>query len=68
MADLDPAGLARIACPVVLATGGASDDFYAAIADSLAAIIPGSRRVVLPGLRHIAPITDPAAIAELLRT
>jgi pimeloyl-ACP methyl ester carboxylesterase len=68
MADLDPAGLARIACPVVLATGGASDDFYAAIADSLAAVIPGSRRVVLPGLRHIAPITDPAAIAELLRT
>ena len=68
MADLDPAGLARIACPVVLATGGASDDFYAAIADSLAAVIPGSRRVVLPGLRHVAPITDPAAIAELLCT
>jgi len=67
MADLDLAGLARIACPVVLATGGASDDFYAAIADSLAGVIPGSRRVVLPGLRHTAPITDPAPIAELLR-
>jgi O-succinylbenzoic acid--CoA ligase len=67
MSDLDLAGLARIACPVVLATGGASDDFYAPIADALAAAIPGSRRVVLPGLRHVAPITDPAPIAELIR-
>lgn len=66
MADLDPAGLARIACPVVLATGGASDDFYAPIADALGAAIPGSRRVVLPGLGHVAPITDPAPIAELI--
>ena len=67
MADLDPAGLARIVCPLVLATGGASDAFYAEIADSLAAAIPGSRRVVLPGLRHTAPITDTAPIAELIR-
>ena len=67
MNDLDPAGLSRIACPVVLATGGASDDFYAPIADALAAAIPGSRRVVLPGLRHVAPVTDPAPFAELIR-
>lgn len=67
MVDLDLAGLARIACPVVLATGGASDDFYAPLADALAAAIPGARRVVLPGLRHVAPITDPAPIAELIR-
>jgi len=66
MADLDLAGLARIACPVVLATGGASDDFYAPIADALADVIPDSRRVVLPGLRHVAPVTDPAPIAELI--
>jgi O-succinylbenzoic acid--CoA ligase len=66
MADLDLAGLSRIACSVVLATGSASDDFYAPIADSLAAAIPGSQRVVLAGLRHVAPITDPAPIAELI--
>jgi O-succinylbenzoic acid--CoA ligase len=66
MVDLDLAGLAGIACPVVLATGGVSDDFYAPIADALAVAIPGARRVVLPGLRHVAPITDPAPIAELI--
>ena len=58
--------LLLIACSVVLATGSASDDFYAPIADSLAAAIPGSQRVVLAGLRHVAPITDPAPIAELI--
>ena len=58
--------MAAIACSVVLATGSASDDFYAPIADSLAAAIPGSQRVVLAGLRHVAPITDPAPIAELI--
>ena len=66
MSDLDLEGLSRITCPVVLATGGASDDFYAPIADALAAAIHGSRRVVLPGLRHVAPVTDPAPFAGLL--
>ena len=66
MAGLDIAGLARIACPVVLATGGASDDFYAPIADALAVTIRGARRVVLPNLRHVAPITDPAPFADLI--
>jgi O-succinylbenzoic acid--CoA ligase len=66
MNGLDLAGLSRIACPVVLATGGASDDFYAPIADALAAAISGSRRVVLPDLRHVAPVTDPAPFAELI--
>jgi O-succinylbenzoic acid--CoA ligase len=68
MNDLDLAGLSRIACPVVLATGGASDDFYAPIADALAAAISGSRRVVLPGLRHVAPVTDPVPFAVLIQT
>ncbi len=67
MNDLDLAGLSRIACPVVLATGGGSDDFYAPIADALAAAIPNSLRVVLPGLRHVAPVTDPELIATLIR-
>ncbi len=67
MNDLDLVGLSHIACPVVLATGGASDDFYAPIADALAAVIPGSRRVILPGLRHVAPVTDPVPFAELIR-
>ena len=66
MAGLDSDGLGRIACPVVLATGTAWDAFYAPIADAVAAAIPGAGRVALPGLTHIAPITDPPAIAALI--
>ena len=64
---LDPAGLARIAVPVVVATGGASERLYRPIADALVARIPGARRVVLPGLPHTAPITEPGPIVELVR-
>ena len=67
MSDLDPDGLARIVCPVVLVIGGASEPFYMPIADALAARIPGARHVTLPGLLHTAPITEPSPVAELLR-
>jgi O-succinylbenzoic acid--CoA ligase len=67
MSGLDPAGLAGISCPVTLVTGGDSDPLYTPIADALSVRIPNSRRIVLPGLRHPAPITDSAAFVELLR-
>jgi O-succinylbenzoic acid--CoA ligase len=67
MTGLDPDGLARIACPVAVVTGDASDAFYALLADALAARIPRARRVTLPGLDHGAPIADPAPFAELVR-
>jgi len=68
MTGLDPDGLGSIACPVTILTGAASERFYAPIADALAARIPGARRVDLPGLRHTAPITEPAAIAAAVRS
>ena len=66
MLGLDPDGLQRIACPVLIATGAASDPFYLPIADALATRL-GDRvtRVHVPDLRHPAPITDPAIVAEL---
>jgi pimeloyl-ACP methyl ester carboxylesterase len=67
MAGLDPDRLGRIACPVTILTGAASEPFYAPIADALAARIPGARRVDLPGLRHTAPITEPPAVAVAVR-
>lgn len=67
MRGLDPRGLAAIACPVTILVGGASEPFYAPIADALAARIPGARRVDLPGLCHTAPITDSAAVAAAVR-
>jgi O-succinylbenzoic acid--CoA ligase len=59
--------LSRVVCPVILATGDASEPFYAPIADAAAALMPRAVRSRLPGLRHNAPITQPAAIAELVR-
>jgi O-succinylbenzoic acid--CoA ligase len=67
MTGLEPAALAAIACPVTILTGSASEPFYAPIADALAARIPGATRVELAGLRHTAPITDPAPISAALR-
>jgi pimeloyl-ACP methyl ester carboxylesterase len=59
--------LARVTCPVALVTGDASEGFYAVVADAAAALMPRSVRVRLPDARHHAPITQPAAIAELVR-
>jgi pimeloyl-ACP methyl ester carboxylesterase len=63
LTGLDPGGLARIACPVAILTGGASEPFYAPIADALATRIPGARRATLEGLTHPSPITQPGAVA-----
>ncbi len=66
MTGLDPDGLGRIQAPVVIASGDASEPFYAPIADALAARIgPRATRIRMPDLRHPAPITDPVVIAEL---
>jgi pimeloyl-ACP methyl ester carboxylesterase len=67
MSGLDPEGLARIVCPVTILTGSASEPFYAPIAGALEARIPGARHVELAGLRHTAPIIDPAPIAAAVR-
>lgn len=67
LTGLDPAGLARIEARVTILTGGASEPFYARIADALAARIAGASRAVLPGLAHPAPITEPATVAGAIR-
>jgi pimeloyl-ACP methyl ester carboxylesterase len=60
--------LAAISCPVTLVTGDASEPFYAVMADCAAEVLQGATRARLPEARHHAPITQPAALAELLRT
>jgi 3-oxoadipate enol-lactonase len=62
-----PEGLASITAPVTILTGGASEPFYAPIADALALRIPGARRDTLSGLGHPAPITQPAPVAAAIR-
>jgi O-succinylbenzoic acid--CoA ligase len=64
---LDPDGLARIAVPVTLITGDASEPFYRPIADALATRVPGARRMHLPAMGHASPITDPGPITAAIR-
>ncbi len=67
LTGLDPEGLARITAPVTILTGGASDPFYAPLADALADRIRGARRGTLEGLTHTSPITQPGAVAPAVR-
>jgi O-succinylbenzoic acid--CoA ligase len=67
LTGLDPDGLAGITAPVAMLTGGASDAFYAPLADALASRIPGARRGTLDGLTHTSPITQPGAVAPVVR-
>jgi pimeloyl-ACP methyl ester carboxylesterase len=64
---LEPARLPRIAAPVLLLTGDASERFYAPVADELARRIPGARRATLEGLAHPAPVTRPGPVAAAVR-
>ena len=67
LVGLDPDGLARIDAPTTILNGGASEPFYAPIADALAGRIPQARRRTLEGLAHPAPITEPVRIADAVR-
>jgi O-succinylbenzoic acid--CoA ligase len=69
MGGLTPGGLERIACPTLILTGEVSERFYRPIADAVAKRIgAAATRVHLPDLRHMAPITDPAAVADAVLT
>lgn len=67
LAGLDPDGLARIAAPVLLITGGSSEPFYTPIADELARRIPSASRATLDGLAHTAPIVRPQPVVDAIR-
>ncbi|MGK2849325.1 MAG: alpha/beta fold hydrolase, partial [Candidatus Limnocylindrales bacterium] len=67
MSGLTADGLDAIAARTVIATGSTSEPFYRPIADALAERIgPAATREDLPGLAHMAPITDAAPIADLV--
>jgi len=68
MGGLTAEGLERITVPTLILTGDASEPFYRPIADAVAERIgAAATRVDLPDLRHMAPITDPAAVAEAVQ-
>lgn len=63
---LDPDGLARTACPVVISTGTASEPFYGVIADALLGRIPGATRTTIEGAGHGAPLSHPVPVAAAI--
>jgi pimeloyl-ACP methyl ester carboxylesterase len=67
LTGLDPDGLGHITAPVTILTGGASEPFYAPIADELVRRIPGARCRTLDAATHTSPITEPAPVAAAIR-
>ena len=60
-----PLGLDTITASTLIASGGASGGWAAGSAETIAATIPGSQRVSLPGQQHVV---DFAALAPVLVT
>lgn len=62
--DLDPSALRAITTPALLLLGGASPSFVRAGVETLAAALPRSRLVVLPGQGHAAHRSAPDLLAR----
>jgi pimeloyl-ACP methyl ester carboxylesterase len=60
---MDPAGLATISCPALIATGALSAPLYADIATALTERIEDARHRAIPDADHMAPIIRPELIA-----
>jgi pimeloyl-ACP methyl ester carboxylesterase len=63
---LAPGRLEGLAIPVTLVEGGDSPPVIAAIHAALAARLPFARREVVPGARHMLPVTHAAEVAAAL--
>ena len=55
-------GLERISCPTLVMTGEDDPGNTPAMSRDMAALIPGARLVILPGLRHMALAESPSAV------
>ena len=63
----DLAGAARaVRCPVIVATGEHDAIAPPALAQRLAALIPGAELQIVTGAGHLAPLDAPEAVARLL--
>ena len=59
--------LAEVTAPTLVAVGELDQPDMVAIAEKLAAGIPGAQHVVLPGVAHLPPMEKPADFAALVR-
>lgn len=66
-ATLRRADLARVRAPALLIAGADSPPAIAAILDALAAELPATRRVTVPGAGHMLPVSHPQAVSAAIR-
>ncbi len=64
---LRPGGLERIRAPVLLLRGAETHPVIPVILDGLAGRLPGAEHAVVSGAGHMAPITNGAAVSDLVR-
>jgi 3-oxoadipate enol-lactonase len=64
--DAPPLAPERFAVPALLVDGGLDLPDFAAIADELAATIPGAQRATVPDAGHLVALERPDAVATLL--
>jgi len=58
--------ISTIACPTLIMTGEEDFGNSPEMAQQMAALMPNARAEILPGLRHMALVEDPATINGLL--
>ncbi len=58
--------IAAIQCPALVVTGGEDHGNSPDMARRMAALIPGARAEIIPGLKHMGLAEDPAAFNSLL--
>ena len=59
--------LGDVAAPTLVTVGDLDQPDMVAIAEKLAAGIPGAQHVVIPGVAHLPPMERPAEFASLVR-
>jgi pimeloyl-ACP methyl ester carboxylesterase len=64
--DTRLSGYARLRCPVLVLSGGASPAPVRSIARRVSGVLAQSEFVELPGLGHMAPVTRPDAVNPLI--
>jgi pimeloyl-ACP methyl ester carboxylesterase len=62
----DPASMASIQVPSLVAAGERDMPDFRDGAERIAAALPNSRRVLIEGAGHLAPLETPVAFRELL--
>ena len=61
-----PAEANAVTAPTLVVTGAATRPWFAENATILAAMLPHAATRTLPGLNHLAPLTDPATLAQAI--